>query len=229
MKFCRQCGQPMDASEMTTRQLEDPQAYNPMPRYDAPTQYTNSAPTSPAYMPPAAMPQQWSPQTAGMQPPSQKKPIIILVSVVGVLLIVLAGLIIYMLNQSPPARFGANIPPPPSVSSRPGEPPPPPGVPGTVPAPPPPGVPGSVPAANELIYPGSTVTMTVPGRDGKGVTNLTTHDSLEKVVDWYTARIQSAKRLMLGPTTMLTAKDLVVMITGDGNGTNVLITRGNTN
>lgn len=217
MKFCRQCGQPMDASEMTTRQLEDPQSYNPMPRYDAPTQYTNSAPTSPAYMPPAAMPQQWSPQTAGMQPPSQKKPIIILVSVVGVLLIVLAGLIIYMLNQRPSARFGANIPPPPPVPSVPGEPPP------------PPGVPGVVPAANELIYPGSTVTMTVPGSEGKGVTNLITHDSPEKVIDWYTARIQSAKRLMLGPTTMLTAKGLVVMISSEGNETNILITRGDTN
>jgi hypothetical protein len=216
MKFCRQCGQPMDASEMTTRQLEESQPYNPMPRYDAPTQYTNSAPTSPAYMPPAAMPQQWSPPTAGMQPHSQKKPIIILVSVVGVLLIVLAGLIIYMLNQGPSARFGANIPPPPPVPSVPGQ-------------PPPPGVPGSVPAFSDLIYPGATVTMTVPGSDGKGVTNLTTHDSLDKVVDWYTARVPSAKRMILGPSTMLTYKGLVVMISGEGNETNILITRGDTN
>ena len=68
--------------------------------------------------------------------------------------------------------------------------------------------------------------MSIPGRDGKSVTSLTTHDSLDKVADWYGARVPTAKRMMLGPNTMLTAKGMMVMVSSDGSETNVLITLG---
>jgi hypothetical protein len=203
---------------MTTRQLEEPR------RYDAPTQLTNSAPTAPAYMPPQwaqqsdAMPPQWVQPTAGMQSGGQKKMVIILASVIGVLLITLGALIFVMMNKTPvpSSRSTIRIGPPPPGSEMP-------------PPPPPPGIPGSAPTtlAKELIYPGATVTMSVPGGEGKGVTNLTVHDSFDKVMDWYLARVKPVKRVMLpGPSAMLKGDGIMVMITGASNEINILITQG---
>lgn len=220
MKFCRQCGQPLDGSEMTTRQLEEPKPYAAMPRYDAPTQLTNAGPTSPAYMPPDAMPPQWVQPTAGIPSGGQKKALIILASVIGVLLLTLAALLFVMMNKSAPTRFGPTIPPSPPIA---------PSGPSEASPPAPPGTSGSVPTtmAKDLIYPGATVTMSVPGDRGKGVVNLTAHDSFDKVVDWYLARIKSPKRVMLpGPTATLTGDGIAVVITGAGDETNIIIAQG---
>jgi hypothetical protein len=230
---------------MTTRQLEEPKRYDAPPRYDAPTQLTNSAPTSPAYMPPDAVPPQWvqppdamSPQwvqpTAGMQSGGQKKTVILLASVIGVLLITLAALLFVVMrnnthpSQTPP-RAGF---PPPGVPPVPGGEPS--GIPGGIPMPPTPpvprGIPGSAPTtlAKDLIYPGATVTMSVPSNEGKAVTTLTVRDSFDKVVDWYLARVKPTKQVMLpGPTATLKGNHIAVVITAASDEISIIIAQGN--
>ena len=49
-RFCRSCGKPFDASELTTRRLE------PDIQYQSPTQIVNQSPTTPVYLSPVPVP-----------------------------------------------------------------------------------------------------------------------------------------------------------------------------
>ena len=205
-KFCRQCGQPSDPSELTTRKLEEP------PRYEHPTQPANAGFTSPAYLPPNAFPPQ-GPVTRSMEQTGQKKTIITLAVLVAVLLVALSGLAIYITTMR-----GPNIPvpraPQPPISSTPPQPPTPPPTPG-----------GVTTIGKELIYPGSEVIMEVnSGRDGK-VVQLRATDSFDKIVDWYSERINLKNRVRLpGSNTILEGEGVAVVINSRGDDTHITVT-----
>jgi hypothetical protein len=68
--------------------------------------------------------------------------------------------------------------------------------------------------------------MLVTGEGGKTVLGLASDDSTRKVADWYEARLKNAKKVVFGGQTVLKADDLVVMIMGSDEGSQIMITRG---
>ncbi len=216
-KFCRRCGQAIDPLEWTTRKLEQPSQFEEPSRLEAPTRIANSWPTSPTYLPPDAMPPQAA-VTSGMEPTGQKKIVIALATIVAVLVIALATLAILMFFRKPDETPYAITPPPiPSVPP--------------VPRVPPPGAPApnSAPPAisKDLMYPGAEVTMQVMGEENAKVVQLTTPDSFDQVVDWYTKHMKPKKQVRIpGGNAVLKGEGVAVMIMNGGDGTSILVTVG---
>jgi zinc ribbon protein len=219
-KFCRRCGRPLDTgnpldpSELTTRELREP------PRYEATTQPSNPAYTSPAYLPPEAfLPQAQSTREIGQA--GQKKAIITLSIIIAALLVALSALAIYMIarQSDEPARATMPMPPPvdlpqPPVVPRPPIPPSAPSAPG-----------GSSIISSELIYPGAEITMgPMGGRKGK-VVGLLTSDNFEKVVEWYTERIKPNNPLRFPGNAVLEGEGVTAVITGGSGKTSIIVTQ----
>jgi hypothetical protein len=63
---------------------------------------------------------------------------------------------------------------------------------------------------------------------GKGVIQLTTNDPVDKVRDWYRAKLKPVKTASIpfGAATVMEGKDVKAIITGSGNGTMVMLTKG---
>jgi hypothetical protein len=63
---------------------------------------------------------------------------------------------------------------------------------------------------------------------GKGVVQLTTHDPVAKVTDWYRAKLKPTKAMQIpfGAATVLEGKDVKAIITGSEDGTVVVLTKG---
>jgi len=63
---------------------------------------------------------------------------------------------------------------------------------------------------------------------GKGVIQLTTNDPIDKVVDWYKAKLKPAATVNVpfGGMTVLEGKDVKVIITGGSGGTSIMLTKG---
>jgi hypothetical protein len=77
------------------------------------------------------------------------------------------------------------------------------------------------------IYPGSVKSMDIT-HNGKSVIQLTTSDPIEKVTDWYRARLKPSKTVQVpfGVATVMEGKDVKAVITGSGSGTMIMLTRG---
>ncbi|MEN3335543.1 MAG: hypothetical protein V7641_4908 [Blastocatellia bacterium] len=223
-KFCRQCGNRFDASEMTTRSLDAPSAEPPP--YDNPTRPANAGITSPTYAPPAMM-QPQPPPYIGSQPPSSNKTAFIVI--LGIVLTMLIGLGIVAFVVL--GRFSSGPvppPPPPGMTGQSGQgpsgsgipaPPPPPGV------PPPPPPPGDVknPFDPALIYPGAKTVMSVNSKDGR-VAQLATSDPFNKVADWYAEKIHAIEDTILPGSRILKGKGITVILAGTGDGTSITLT-----
>jgi len=217
-KFCRQCGNRLDESEMTTRSLDAP-GVEPPP-FDHPTRPANAGFTSPTY-PPAVVP-----PVIGSAPPSNNKTALIVILGILMALLIGGGVIAFVVFDSfsrrplpPPSQ------PPPVTSEK--APPPPPGQPGLIPHPPtpaPPPPPGSVKSTLDasLIYPGSEVTMEVASPDG-GVTQLHTTADIDKVVDWYVEKIKPKKHVNMPGGVLLDGEPTKVLIMSTGDGTSIQV------
>src|SRR5689334_15768253 len=83
-KFCRQCGNLLDPSEMSTRSLDAPAA---PPPYDHPTRPANAGITAPTYQPAMMQPQPPAPLYGSPPPASNKALLIVILSLVMVGLI----------------------------------------------------------------------------------------------------------------------------------------------
>lgn len=100
-----------------------------------------------------------------------------------------------------------------------------------VPAPPAPPAPaaGSTTSIDQTyIYPGARRTMEMT-RVGEGsMVQLETVDSLDKVVDWYTARLKPTRTVRVPGSgqAILDADDLRAIISPSGNGTSILLKQG---
>src|SRR5438270_9159203 len=151
-KFCRQCGNPLDASELTTRTLDAPAAEPPP--FDHPTRPANAGFTSPTY-PPAVIP-----PVIGSAPPSSNKTALLVILGIAMTLLIGIGVVGFLVFGRFSRQPVPPPPPPPFTSERgPSAPPPPLGNPGIIPHPPPPPPPGSVKTSLDasLIYPGAEV------------------------------------------------------------------------
>lgn len=205
-RFCRSCGRPFDPSELTTRQLE------PGVQYQSPTQAVNPSPTTPAYVSPIQMPA--APATNDLAPASKNRTVIVLLAAtVGLLLFLLFAVFLVKFNNqgtpTTPAGRGApaspGIPPPPSGPTLSGEP----------------------ITIESLKYPGAKELMNVKSAQGKGMLQLQTKDSTGKVVEWYTAKIKPTDNVTLPfGNALLHSGDIAVVISGNEDGTSILITRG---
>lgn len=228
-KFCRQCGQAINSSEATTKLFDEPV------QTATPTHGINAIPTGPSYTPPS-FPANYQPPymagatTQGLENKSRNKTVLILASMVVVLLLALAGLSAWFVfgggdQDGPPGSGGITAPPPakPDLPIPPSPPSPP------VPPIAPPAAPGSGGAAisKDLIYPGAEETLRVGGRDGARVLRLQTSDPINKVSDWYTQRLSATKKMVVaGGATILKASGLTVLLTGDSQGTQIMLTSG---
>jgi hypothetical protein len=210
-RFCRSCGTPFDPSELTTRKLE------PDIQYQSPTQIVNQSPTTPAYLSPSPLPAVPAvPATNDLTPRSQNRTaIVVLAATVGLLLFLLVAVLLVRFNSggTPDAPTTIGIPT----------------VPNPPVAPPPPNVP-AVPSGTideSLKYPGAEELMNVKNAQGKGMLQLQTKDSTRKVVEWYTAKLKPSEQVSLPfGNAILRSGDIAVVISGNDDGTSILITRG---
>lgn len=197
-KFCRACGKATPLSEAATKRFDQ------QPSVQVPTSPVGPSLTTPAYMAPFELPP--APQTNDLRQKTQKRNLIILVSMLALMILALAGLLAFL-------NFGLGSEGIPAA-------PPPPGFSGPPPPPPPPGIDQS------LIYPGARQTMSIRADGGKSVLNLHSDDAATKVADWYIARLKVAKKISIAGQTILQAGDIGVVIMGGDEGTEILITRG---
>jgi hypothetical protein len=145
--------------------------------------------------------------------------IIVLAATVGLLLFLLVAVLLVKFNSGSPAV------PPTGTSIRGG--PPPPGAPPGPPAPP--GLPAvGEPVVDEsLKYPGAEEVMAIKNAQGKAVLQLQTKDAASKVTEWYTSKLKPTEHVKLPfGNAILRAGDIAVVITGNEDGTSILITRG---
>lgn len=207
-RFCRVCGRSFDPSELTTRKLE------PAVEFHAPTQPVNKPPTAPSYVTPVQVPV--VPATNDLAAGSQNRTaIVLLAATVGLLLFLLVAVLF--------VRFGSDSTsvPPPGTSIP--VPPTPPGAPAAPFAPP---ATGGAVVGEELIYPGAAEVMTI-NAEGKGMLHLQTTDPAGKVVEWYTAKLKPTSNVKLPfGNAILKSGDIAVVISGNEDGTSIMITRG---
>lgn len=227
-KFCRRCGQPSldtaSVSEAATRVFEATAE-----RRAQPTESWNAQPTGAAYLspspgsnapsrPPALDATTKSLETSG----NHKQKIWLAASVIALIIALFVAVAIGVMlsvrnaatTQTPPVvvRPETGLPPQPPAP----------------PAPPfaePPAAGATVPTS-ELMYPGAETVMDMKSsRDN--FLELRTNDPVNKVVDWYTAKLKSAEVLRSGGTeAILRTGRTSVIISTRGNATDILIKQG---
>jgi hypothetical protein len=214
-KFCRACGKPTPLSEAATKRFDE------RPSVQVPTGPVGPSMTTPAYMAPFELPP--APRTSDLRQKTQKRNLIILVSMLALMIFALAGLLAFLnFGLGPPE----DIPPPPPIASTPHIPSIP-SIPSIPAAPPtPPVIVGASTIDPSLIYPGARETMSIQAEGGKRVLTLQSDDSARKVAAWYIAKLKITKKVAIAGQTILQAGDIGVVITGSDEGAQILITRG---
>ena len=239
-KFCRQCGNRLDDSEMTTRTLEE-QSVEPQP-YDHATRPARVGITKPTY-PPVIMPPQPPAPIYSNAPSNDNKTVIIVILAAVLVILIGLGVVGFLVfgrasssgstsggsggaavsgSDSSAGGAGASVPVP--------TPPIPPTVP-TVPTPPtPPNAPAApktgniqFPFGDSLFYPNSTVTLAVNTSSGK-VATLQSSDSFDKVVAWYTERIKPTQNVAMPGSHVLGNKEIKAIISGGDGGVVITLT-----
>jgi hypothetical protein len=213
-KFCRACGKPTPQSEAATRRFDE------QPGVQNPTSPVGASFTTPAYMAPFELPP--APQTNDLRQKTQKRNLIILVSMLALMIFALAGLLAFLNFGLGPSEGIPAAPPALTASA-----PPIPSIPPIPPAPPaPPGIDGPSTIDQSLIYPGARETMSMRAEGGKRVLTLHSDDAAGKVAAWYIARLKATKKVAIAGQTILQAGDIGVVIMGSDEGAQILITRG---
>ncbi|HKP12005.1 MAG TPA: hypothetical protein VJZ91_07840 [Blastocatellia bacterium] len=224
-KFCRQCGNPLDTSEMTTRSLDAPPAE--AQSFDHPTRPANAGITSPTYAPPSMMQPQPPASIIGSAPPANNKTVLfVLLGIIAALMICLGVVAFLVLGRSssipippPPPRATSEKAPP---AGQPGIPPPPPGI--VPPMPAPPGG-GNVqfPFDDALLYPNAKTVMAINARDGR-VAQLQSSDPIDKVAGWYLDKLKATEDVRMPGQRILSGKGMKVILSGGDEGTMIMLT-----
>jgi hypothetical protein len=217
-KFCRQCGRLVNTgagtpsvTEATTRTLRTPAEYGAQP-----TDFFAPQPTSPAYLAPGATPQPPAYTTSNLEPKGQQRKVWLLglIAALCFLTLIAVGIIAFTRSNTgvsqPPT---ATVPQPPAISNPPSPPPPPPTT-GTA-------------AFSKYTYPGAETRMNMTQANGERFLQLHTKDSFEKVFEWYRARVNPENVIRTpGLNAVLKSKDLMVVINGAGEETNIILKQG---
>ena len=224
-KFCRQCGNRLDESEMATRTLDAPSAEPPP--FDHPTRPANVGPTSPTYTAsPMMAPFYDNRSQPGNPPPSNKTALFVILGIVMTLLVGIGVVGFLVLGRF--SRQHVPPPPPPQIPSTSAPQPPPAGgiIPHPPQPPPPPPARGSVKTSlnASLIYPGAEVVMDVNSGDG-AVTQLHTTDDIDKVTDWYVEKVKPKKRMTMPGGVLLDGDTVKVLLTSGGDDTSIQVIR----
>lgn len=234
-RFCRLCGQPSaGANERSVLEAETRTLHTPATYTAAPTDYLSPQPTSPAYLAPGQMPPPFAPnynagsfQTGSLQPKGRKKRTGLVIGLLAILILVpLISLVVLAVIRSQTSNvpvFKKIIVTQPQMP----QPPVPPAFPPddkTAPAPP---VPKTT-ISPALIYPGAQTRMEINSGEGAGMLQLRTDDAYDKVLAWYVATIKPTNVIKTGPgsSSILRTDKMVVIITGEGGETNILIKQG---
>lgn len=77
-----------------------------------------------------------------------------------------------------------------------------------------------------FLYPGARTTMVISKAGEGDVIRLETKDSLDKVADWYVERLKPAERVIQPGNVILRTDAMAVIITSNGNGTNIMLRQG---
>jgi hypothetical protein len=78
-------------------------------------------------------------------------------------------------------------------------------------------------ADKSLVYPGAQTVLDVTSEGGTGVLQLKTTDGIDKVADWYDAKLKPTKTVRVGPTVVMKSDNVTATIVSDGSGTSILI------
>ena len=78
-------------------------------------------------------------------------------------------------------------------------------------------------AGKSLVYPGAQTILDVTSEEGTGVLQLKTTDGIDKVADWYEAKLKPTKTVRVGPTVVMKSDNVTATIVSDGSNTNILI------
>jgi hypothetical protein len=78
-------------------------------------------------------------------------------------------------------------------------------------------------ADKSLVYPGAQIILDVTSEGGTGVLQLKTTDGIDKVADWYEAKLKPTKTVRVGPTVVMKSDNVTATIVSDGSSTNILI------
>jgi ribosomal protein L40E len=220
-RFCRRCGQASaqfkteSVTEGTTRLLETPEPNKPFGQefYE---QHGNLAQQT-IPLPPQAN-QTARSLTAETNPRNWLLFSTILFACVALIAIVL---LFTMRNRSAPASF-------PPVGTKPNIPPvhPPP----QPPLPPQTGGQGNSTISHDLVYPGAETIMETSSEDGGSALQLRTTDSIDKVADWYMAKLKPTnivKENKGGARVILVTDQMQAVITAQGSETLIILHQGN--
>ncbi len=181
-------------------------------------------------MMPGGVPLEPAPPTNELAPrSSQKKTIFVLASLVVILLIAVVGMGIFMfVNDSngtpaPPTEIAS--PPPGGLAN------PPSGPAIAIPEPPEPPEPPTARADTDinpdLKYPGARTVMDMNSGVEGHVTQMQARAPIEKVVEWYVAKLKPTKRVTLpGGGAVLKNKGITAVITGGEGEAMILIKQG---
>ncbi len=189
----------------------------------APTQTWKAQPTGPAYLSPTGVSPLQDMTTKSLEATGRKQKSLLAVPIIAILLAVFALVAIGMIlrgriaqpAQAPPAPAAtgpeAVLPPLPPLPPQPvGEPP----------------ASGASTPTSELIYPGAETLMDMKN-SRENFLELRTNDPLDRVVDWYTAKIKVAEIIRTrGAEAILRSGKTSVIISNRGNVTNILIKQG---
>lgn len=219
-RFCRRCGQPTATFEGTSVTEAETRVFEATSERAQPTQYYDQRPTGPSYMSPVEMyPPQAAATTKALSAVAVKK------NRAGILLgSALVVLAIISLTLFAAWKWGgsSSSATPPTIAK--------PGVPQVpqVPQPPAPPAPGAGQGSTSaLVYPGAQVTMEMTrGREGS-VRHLTTTDSFEKVVAWYTEKLKPIEDIRTPePTAILRGDGITAIIAVEDGETQILLQQG---
>lgn len=206
-RFCRQCGQPAPDTSTTSVTEGTTRVLHSFADDETPTRHFYS---TPAGGPPVQVDASAQARSLAAEAPAPKRKskfkIISVVSVLLVMMIVIPlGVVALRWNSAGrTVRSGA-----PSI--------------GIPPVPAAPNIPGVPTIGDDLRYPGATTIMDIR-KANRQVIQLSTSDSLDKVVNWYEAKINPKERVRIGGAqAVLKSDQYSVVINGNGSQTQILI------
>ncbi|OLE51415.1 MAG: hypothetical protein AUG51_23250 [Acidobacteria bacterium 13_1_20CM_3_53_8] len=180
-------------------------------------------PTGPAYISPtdAGAPQPQSAQALQMTPKKKRGKVWLFILLAIVLFGAIASVAIVTAIKTSRSLARKVIIKPTTEVPQPQQPP---AVPG-LPSPP---ASGTTTIDSSLLYPGAQTQLDIGGEEGR-VLQLHTNDSLDKVTDWYIAKLKPAqivRKPSSGSTVLHSDRANVVISASDGGGTSILIEQG---
>ena len=221
-RFCRRCGLPTASFDGSSVTEAETRVFGATAERGPQTQYYDQRPTGPSYMSPAQMSPPQASATVSLPQPKPKRGLILLGSALMILAII--SLTIFAV-----VKWSGNHAPTPTVS-RPGAPQAPvapqaPQIPQPQQPPIPPGA--GKGSASALIYPGAEVTMEMTRGAEGSVRHLTTTDSFDKVVAWYTEKLRPKENIKSpGPTAILRGNGVTAIINVEDDLTQILLQQG---